>query len=121
MTLITRLARLAVLASVVALGACKPASEAPRGSVSSADGVLRAAAPPPHSGPETTTAPAGAASEAGRQRDLLRKPGYSAAVRLGVAKAAVALQALVAAVQQVLDLEVGHLAEGIAQSARDGQ
>lgn len=41
MTLITRLARLAVLASVVALGACKPASEAPRNSVSSADGVLR--------------------------------------------------------------------------------
>lgn len=41
MTLITRLARLAVLASVVALGACKPASEAPRSSVSSADGVLR--------------------------------------------------------------------------------
>ncbi|MGE8437301.1 MAG: ABC transporter substrate-binding protein [Pseudomonas palmensis] len=41
MTLITRLARLAILASVVALGACKPASEAPRNSVSSADGVLR--------------------------------------------------------------------------------
>ncbi|WP_236176284.1 ABC transporter substrate-binding protein [Pseudomonas qingdaonensis] len=41
MTLITRLARLVVLASVVALGACKPASEAPRNSVSSADGVLR--------------------------------------------------------------------------------
>ena len=41
MTLITRLARLAVLASVVALGACKPASEAPRNSASSADGVLR--------------------------------------------------------------------------------
>ncbi len=41
MTLITRLARLVVLASVVALGACKPASEAPRNSASSADGVLR--------------------------------------------------------------------------------
>jgi peptide/nickel transport system substrate-binding protein len=41
MTLITRLARLAVLGSVMALGACKPATEAPRSSASSADGVLR--------------------------------------------------------------------------------
>ena len=41
MTLITRLARLAVLGSVMALGACKPASEAPRAGVSSIDGVLR--------------------------------------------------------------------------------
>ncbi|NER66185.1 ABC transporter substrate-binding protein [Pseudomonas sp. MAFF212427] len=41
MTLITRLARLAVLASVMALGACKPAGELPHASRSTLDGVLR--------------------------------------------------------------------------------
>lgn len=40
MTLITRLARLAVLGSVMVLVACKPANEAPRSSASSAGGVL---------------------------------------------------------------------------------
>lgn len=41
MTLITRLARLAVLGSVMALGACKPAGELPHASRSTLDGVLR--------------------------------------------------------------------------------
>ncbi|MBV6286120.1 ABC transporter substrate-binding protein [Pseudomonas aegrilactucae] len=41
MTLITRLARLAVLGSVMALGACKPADELPHASRSTLDGVLR--------------------------------------------------------------------------------
>src|SRR3990167_10009632 len=46
-----------------------------------------------------------------------RADGKSAAVGLGVGEAPVALQTGVAALQQVLGLEVGHLAEGVAQSA----
>ena len=42
MTLITRLARLAAVACVMVLGACKPASEAPRANVASADSASHA-------------------------------------------------------------------------------